>query len=178
LTELIRGGEAKAREWEKLTLVSKAIAYLRGGKPPEPLFVYENKLAFPRFFIVNKTRIFSNTGELLTALQKADNSELRSRAYVLRSENIALSGNVADPAKARIDVVTYSSDRIVLGTSCDSDAILIVTNNYSPSWKAQANGADARIFPVFHTFQGIYLKAGANTVRLGYKPPYALNLCR
>ncbi len=114
LIELLREDQAKYREWEKLPLASKVVGYLRGAKPPEPLFIYENKLVFPRFFMVNKTRTFTDTGELLTALQKADYSELRSTAYVLRSEDIALSENAASPANAKIDVVSYSSDRIIL----------------------------------------------------------------
>jgi len=174
LIELLRGDQARSREWEKLPLASKVVGYLRGAKPPEPLFIYENKLVFPRFFMVNKTRTFTDTGELLTALQKADYSELRSTAYLLRPENLDLSENAASPANAKIDVVSYSSDRIILRTRSDSEGILIVTNNYSPSWKAQVNEAEAGILPVYHTFQGIYLRAGANRVRLEYKPHYEL----
>ena len=174
LIELTRGDQDKFREWERLPLASKMMTYLRGAKPPEPLFIYENELTFPRFFTVNKTRIFSNPGELLSALQKADHRELRATAYVLQSDNIALSENAAGAANVKIDVVSYCCDRITLKARSDSDGILIVSNNYSPSWKALVNEANARIFPVYHTFQGIYIKAGANTVRLEYKPPYTL----
>jgi uncharacterized membrane protein YfhO len=56
--------------------------------------------------------------------------------------------------------------------------MLIISNNYSPFWHASVNGQSAKIVPVHHTFQGIYLKAGENRVSLEYRPPYAFNFSR
>ena len=177
LMELPREDDAVSQQWEKLPLISKVISYLRSAKPASRLFIYENKLVFPRFYMVNKTQTFNDTGELLIALQRADHNELRSTAYVFR-EKISLPGERSAPMSGEINLISYSSDRMTLKTRQDSDGILIISNNYSPFWNANVNGQHARIFPVHHTFQGIYLKAGENRISLEYRPPYVFNFWR
>ena len=178
LVELFRGDTDASRRWDKLALVARSMSYLRGEKPPLPLFVYENRQVLPRYFMVNKARRFDNHDELLTALQRADYNDLRSTAYILDSERIVLSGDESGVAKANTRLISYSSDRIVLASHCESDCILVIADNYSPFWKAEINGFATRIFPVHNAFQGIYVKAGENTVRLEYDPPYAIRIAR
>jgi hypothetical protein len=173
LMELTRVDDAESRKWEKLPFASKITGYLRRDKPASRLFIYENKLVFPRFFLVGKTQTFTDTRELLSALQRANYNELRSTAYLIR-DNLGLSGEKSAPMNGEINLISYSSDHLALETRQDSDGMLIISNNYSPFWNANVNGKYARIFPVHHTFQGIYLKAGENRVSLEYRPPYAL----
>jgi len=177
LIELPRENDAESRKWEKLPLASKVTGYLRCANPASQLYIYVNRLVFPRFFLVGKARTFTDTRDLLTALQRADHNELRSTAYMLR-ENIGLSGEKSAPINGEISLISYSSDRMVLKTRQDSDGMLIISNNYSPFWNANVNGRHARILPVHHTFQGIYLRAGGNTICLEYRPPYAYNFWR
>jgi hypothetical protein len=177
LIELQREHDAESQQWEKLPLISKVTSYLQCAKPASRLFIYENKLAFPRFFMVGNTRTFTDTNELLTALQRSDYNELRSTAYTI-DENIGLSGKKSASISGQISLISYSSDRMTLETRQNSDGMLIITNNYSPFWNATVNGHYARIFRVHHTFQGICLKAGENRVSLEYRPPYALKFRR
>jgi uncharacterized membrane protein YfhO len=66
------------------------------------------------------------------------------------------------------------ADRVVVSVSADRPGIVVVTQNYSPFWKARIDGVESRVIPVDHTFQGVRVEAGKHEVELSYRPPYAL----
>jgi len=151
----------------------RVLDYLRGSQRVPDLYVYENRLALPRFFMVTGVRFFDETSELLRALGTAGISDLRSTAFLLRSDEVPLGILHQDTSRADVKILAYRPDRIHLRAVCGSDCILIATNNFSPFWKATVNNQPARIFPVDHCFQGIPLNSGESVIELNYDPPYA-----
>ena len=75
-----------------------------------------------------------------------------------------------------IDLQRFTSDHITLKVKNPQNSILVITNNYSPYWKATMDGIETKLFPVDHTFQGIYIRSGEHKVILEYSPPYAIHL--
>lgn len=168
----------KVRDWERLGLVRKLLLCVRGDKPELPLYVYENPRFLPRFLVVTRTRLFDNVPELLRDLREASHDDLASTAYLLKSDAAPIFNEDAGRGDGEATLMQYTSDRIVVEVSCETDCILIATNSYSPFWKARINGTSAPIFPVDHAFQGLRLTRGKAMVELEYDPPYVLKLLR
>jgi hypothetical protein len=168
----------EVKTWEKLGMAGKLLAYVRGDKPELPLYVYENLRYLPRFLVVNRTRLFDGVPELLQGLRKASHDDLASTAYLLRSDAVPLSNENSEPCMGKATLMQYTSDRVVVAVSCETDCILITANSYSPFWKAHVNGTSVPIFPVDHAFQGLRLPRGKAMVELEYDPPYVLKLLR
>ncbi len=76
--------------------------------------------------------------------------------------------------KGTIEVQHYSPDTIVLSVKTDGEAMLVVSNNYSPYWKCSINGKEERVYKVDCTFWGIYVPPGKSIIKFTYKPPYRL----
>ena len=167
--------------WENKLWYEKLLYMLHGVTPIIPLYIYENKKVFPRFFLVYKVRYFNDSHQLLNELRQASYDDLRSTAYlsfegrrdstgdIFSGENSSVNINDNDS----VTINNYNSDQISLRVTAEAASILIVTNNYNPYWKAWIDDMEAKVFPVDHTFQGIYMKAGQHKVLLKYMPPYA-----
>lgn len=138
-----------------------------------PLYIYENQEALPRFFLVNHVEIFDNPNQVLVALRHATHNDLRSKAYLARADVSGLPLELLGGKGGKVALVAYSSDQIILDVTTESAAILIVTNNYSPYWRGVVNRIPVKIFPVDHTFQGVYLDPGQHAIVLKYAPPYS-----
>ena len=74
---------------------------------------------------------------------------------------------------AEITLEMYTSDEIRLAVRSEQPSVLVASNSYSPFWKARIDGREARIFPAYHAFWGLYLPAGSRQVVFRFEPPYA-----
>jgi len=68
-------------------------------------------------------------------------------------------------------------DRKLVEVNSSAPAMLFVSENYHPYWKARVNGAPTQVFKAFSTFQAIPIPAGATQVELYYESD-AVGLCK
>lgn len=148
----------------------KVISFLAGKPPGFALYVYENLLALPRFSLMGKVLVFENKNEILEALGKADPTTLSANAFVMASDIRGVPLEELRGAKGDVIIREYGFDKIRLTTHSESACILFTANNWSPYWKAWVNGVETKMFPVDHTFQGVYCPAGYHEVLLRYIP--------
>jgi hypothetical protein len=160
--------------WQERPRRDQFLGRLLGEHPGVPLYVYENTMAFPRFFLASKLNVYDQPAEVLSAMGQADSSELRVTAYACKGELPALTEPLREEKGGTVELTTYSPDRIVLNVHALSDTVLVATNNYSPFWKAHVNGVEKQVFPVNHTFQGLFIPRGDHEIVLTYEPPYSL----
>lgn len=139
-------------------------------KAPEgDLYVYENLDCLPRFFFVHKSVQFDGLEPLLDSLSRADLETIRSAVFVMSNVNLPEAADSLDSvAPGQIEALTYSADHIVLSVNTPANAVLVVTNNWSPYWKAKIDGSSSDIIPVYGAFQGVYVPEGQHLVELNY----------
>jgi len=170
--KLLQGPE---KPWSALHVGQKVRSNIAGNFTGRThLYVYENSDVLPRFFLADRLRVLESGGAVLDALAAAGRDDLRRTAFVERAmlpplltENVGLSSGT-------VSLSLYEADRIRLSLDMKGASVLIVTNSYSPFWRALVDGVETPLFPADHAFWGIYLPRGAKTVELLYDPPYQL----
>ena len=163
------------KPWNLSTDREKAMIHITANLGGEnPLYIYRNADAFPRFFLVPSVREFADESSLLDAMAGAGVAALREGVFVEKGwleEDMTAGLGFGD---GTVELVSYKPDHIELEVRTDGPAILAVANSYSPYWQARVDGAPAEIFPAYHTFWGVAVAAGAHRVVFDYVPPYRL----
>ncbi len=164
---------ALQRAWQTRPLRDKLYRLIRGEYPGEPLYVYENLGVLPRAFLVGRVITFQGEEQLLHALSRATRNDLAATAYIMHADAQGLSLRPGGGEGGSVGIRDYRADRITLDVDARSDSVLVVTNNYSPFWKAHVDGRQVPVFPADHAFQGLAVPRGRHTVVLSYEPPWA-----
>jgi hypothetical protein len=163
------------KPWNSLDNREKATVHVAANLGGEnPLYIYRNGDAFPRFFLAPLVREFADETALLDAMAGAGAGALRESVFVEKGwlkEGVAENLGFSESA---VELVSYAPDRIELNLRADGPAILAVVNSYSPYWQARVDGEAEEIFPAYHTFWGVAVAAGAHRVVFDYVPPYRL----
>lgn len=159
-------------EWSSLSKLEKGARMLTGSVPQRPIYVYENLGYSSRAFVAGKSAVFSGEDALLDSLSSASLSTIKSTVFLEQEDAELIPLRQMIQGNSNVSFMDYTPDRIVISVDADHNGILVITNNYSPFWKCDVDGIQSRLFPVYHTFQGIYLEAGKHEIILTYDPPY------
>ncbi len=162
----LRGPGRSPRELTQLEKASLAMKFNFGLD--ERYFVYENTAVLPRYFLTKALRSFSDEDRLLASLKSATLAELRNTAF-LEGELPETRPNFRT---GKVKEVEFEDDRIVLEVEADGPSFLVVTNSYSPFWKARINGREQPIRPTYHALWGLSVPEGRHRIEWTYEPPY------
>ncbi len=135
--------------WQNLSAKDKLLYNLSENFKGKNYYIYENKEAFPRWFLISES-LYSDQ---------------------LQDFPAGFSGV---PVIGAIQKTEYTSDRIVLSVSANEDSVLVITNNYNKNWKCvfQNTGRSCTIEKAFGLFWGVQIPKGEQTLTFSYAPPY------
>lgn len=136
------------------------------------LYIYENELCLPRFFISDGITVFDTKDDLLQAMAEADIETLQENVFVEQAFWNDMDASLLGLSNAEVEIQMNSPDRIKLSVETDGRGILVASSTYSPYWVCKVNGVEKEIFPVYHTFIGVPIEKGEHVVQLEYCPPY------
>lgn len=159
--------------WARGSLPGKILGLYRGDYLGSRLFIYENPLVLPRFFLPPGVLTFASRGELLKGLGSASVEDLRASVYVSEEDAPQLRTTTASAGPGTVLVKSYALEHSRLDVTAPAPGCLVFSNTYSPFWRASIDGAPVPIFPAYHTFMGITVPAGQHVVEFRYAPPYA-----
>ena len=138
------------------------------------IFVMRNSNCLPRARVVFKYEKAENREGILKRIAQPDFDYRNS--VILEEEMPGL-------IQADKDSLAYKEARIYdddlssfkLKIDLDKSAILVLSENYYPAWKAYVNGKNAKIYTANYLFRAIYLKKGKNEVELKFDSlPYKI----
>jgi uncharacterized membrane protein YvlD (DUF360 family) len=157
--------------WRALNRPHRLISIVRGDYPGAALYLYENPDVLPRFFFADTVQFLPDGQSALAAMASRTSLQLRSSVFIEAryATQLRTVDERSDDAGA-IELVKYSADEIELNVSTRSSKVLVVSNNYSPYWKAWIDGQTTSIVPADYTFQGLTIPIGAHRVVLRYVP--------
>lgn len=132
--------------------------------------VYQNRLALPRAFLVDRVvRVNSGNAALSTVANPA--FDLHATAVAERPI-FGLSrskGREASPAgTARI--THYGADRVTVEATAPRLRMLVLTDTYFPGWTASVDGRPASVEQVDYLLRGVVVPAGTHQVEFRYRP--------
>ena len=165
---------SRPKPWSALSHADKTRENVKANfRGMEDLYVYRNTRVLPRFFSPTRVLAFGDKDKLLDAIATSPTDTLRTTLFIENNavpDALTKSGPLGD---LKIRLTEYTSDKIRLALNSDRPTVLAVMNTYSPFWTAEIDGKNARIFPAYHAFWGLFIPPGSKEVVIRYKPPYA-----
>ncbi|NLE74859.1 MAG: YfhO family protein [Actinobacteria bacterium] len=135
------------------------------------LYVYELEGTLPRAFIVGSTHTFESEEDLLDALAAAPLEELGRTAFIEEHDGPP----PLTPGKGgTVESFSRSPDRLNLKVRANSQALLIVTEQFNRFWKAEIDGMSTPVHPVNGPFMAVSIPEGIHSVAMRYDPPYSI----
>jgi Bacterial membrane protein YfhO len=142
--------------------------------------IYTNPQALPRAFLVGGQHVVASGGAALDAVTAATFS---ARAVAVTEKPIAgLPRGAAGRAPGSARIADYEAERVSVHTVSGRPALLVLTDNWYPGWRASVDGRDVPIHRVDYVVRGVVVPAGAHTVEFRYRPAswrvgWILSLC-
>jgi uncharacterized membrane protein YfhO len=90
-----------------------------------------------------------------------ENSKYRDRARLEDAEGYVIG---------RADIAKYSDSEVIINYSAPRDANLILSDTYTPGWKAELNSKEAAVEKYMGVFRQVSVPKGEGTVRFHYEP--------
>lgn len=164
--------DAMRAEWARSSLIAKLRGVASGRDYlGERLYVYDNPLALPRYFVAPRLRTFQDADALLATLGTASVSDFTGAVFCAEAD-VPPSLRSDGLAGGTVDVVSYSLERSVLRVRSDG-GYLVCSTPFARFWTCTIGGRRAEILPAYHAFMMVPVPAGELEVEWRYEPPYA-----
>ncbi|HOE11170.1 MAG TPA: hypothetical protein PLQ35_12585 [bacterium] len=130
--------------------------------------VFENPTAFPPAWIATHWELISDATERIEIMISG---QINLRETVLFDQFPPSDCMVSNREEAiSITIERPSSDEILFQISPNTEGFLIVTEGYSPWWRAEMNGGSVPVLRADHAFMAIPIHGEAGILRLRYRP--------
>lgn len=127
--------------------------------------IYENQNALPRAFITNKYLVIPDKKRVLENFFDLNFNE---REYVILEKDPGLIGRNLKLKSA--ELIKYEPNRVIIKTKSDGNAILFLSDNNYPGWKAKVDGREENIYTANYTFRAVKVPKGEHFVEFYYFP--------
>ncbi|MEX0822330.1 MAG: YfhO family protein [Rhodothermales bacterium] len=133
------------------------------------MYVLENPDALPRAFLVGEIEMADGPEAAYERLRGAD-FDPRRTAVLYESVDID-PVPIDSSSTARVDMVSYAPDEIVLDAETDAPRLLILSEMFYPAgWDATVDGEDAPIYRANHLLRAVPVPEGSHRVELRFDP--------
>jgi hypothetical protein len=146
----------------------------------DDVLILENKRALPRAWLVGEAEAVDGEEALRRISGEGDDGardfdpQRTALLEVAAAELPALPGGEL-PAGSGARITSYEPNRIVVDTSAQSPAVLVLSEINYPGWEAMVDGEAARIHATDYLLRGVVVPAGQHRVEMRYRAPAARN---
>ena len=127
--------------------------------------ISENNV-LPRAYIVQNFLIEKGHAKILGKLF-GESFDPKSQVVIEEKPNIKPN---KDATYSLPEIVEYQNEKVIIKTETNDSGILVLTDNYYPSWKAYVNGEETKIFRANYTFRAVEVPSGKNIIEFLYEP--------
>jgi hypothetical protein len=125
----------------------------------------ENRNCFPRAFLASSTQVLPNNRRIIELVLNGDGN-LRHQVYLEEQPQLRLSDSADSMGEASI--LYYGSDSIEIAVNSPRNSILVLTDNYRPSWTASGDGMPLRVYRADGAFRAVEVAAGTKHIVFAY----------
>ena len=128
-------------------------------------FIYENKDAFPKAFLVGNYDVIPDDQKIIDKVLNKD-FDLRTSAVLEKDPKIKNDQDLTGNTK----IIKYEPNRVIIEIDVNREALLVLSDNYYPGWRAKVNGKEKEVLRTNYTFRGVAIPKGKNRVEMYYDP--------
>ena len=132
-----------------------------GGQPYESVYALPG---LPRARLMADAVVVPDADAVATILDPGFDPE--AQVVLAEEPPLSLTGG---PVSGEVTWEERGVDRMRLRVSSDRDALLVLADNWFPSWHARVDGAEAPVLRAYHTLRAVPVAAGEHTVELYYR---------
>lgn len=125
--------------------------------------LFKNNMALPRATLFYAYEVIKDNKAILKRFY-SDNFDFRDRLILEEAPNI----KTELISKGEANILLYSPNKVIIKTKTTSPAILFLSDNYYPGWKAFVNGKKEKILRADYSFRAIAVPAGESKVEFNY----------
>jgi len=130
--------------------------------------ILTNETVLPRVFIVPDYRVVTDDD----ALDLLKRSDFDPSATVLLSEDPGFTPVSSDTSVGEALLISYEPDRVVVEATTSSTALLVLSDNYYPMWRAVIDGRPTKIYRAYYTLRAVVVEPGSHAVEFVYDSIY------
>lgn len=137
--------------------------------------IYRNKYFLPRFFIVQKAKVFSEPEKILDFLHSSEFNPLEVVAIENFPKSILISLDSTNNKKisftsTNVQLLKYTEEQIVLKTTLPSPAFLFLSDYFYPGWKVFVDKKLNKIYRANYLFKAVFLDKGEHIIEFIFRP--------
>ena len=130
--------------------------------------IYHNRNVLPRAFVVYRAEIVDHAAQ---SLERVTDSSFDFREQVVLEEMPARWTEPPEvPTSAAVYIVDYQPNQVKVQVETSADGLLVLTDTYSPGWKALLDGQATPVYIANHAFRAVVVPAGTHQVEFVYEP--------
>lgn len=128
--------------------------------------VYPSGMDGPRARLVGDVVVEEDDGAAVQLLLDPEAFDPRVQAVLPEEPPLDLPGG---PVVGDVEWLERGLNRQRLRVDAEQPALLVISENWFPAWRATVDGEEAPVLRANHTFRGIPVEAGAREVELVYR---------
>ena len=139
----------------------------REVKTLQKLQVFENPQANDRAYMVHQWMVEPDEDKLDGRIL-SQGFDANRQVGLFANPGIVPSDEAQSVGGDSVMIDRYDNDRITIRTASGADGILVLADNWYPSWKAFVDGAEMEVLRANGSFRGVVLRAGRHEVEFRY----------
>src|SRR3989344_3688713 len=134
-------------------------------KPPWQ--IYENLHALPRVFLASDYKVETDKNKIIDLIF---DDKINPAETLFLEENIVPKVTFGSVENAKVEVKTYTPNKIVLQTDATSNSILFLSDSFYPGWKVSIDGENGKTYRADYAFRAVPVQKGKHEVIFWYYP--------
>jgi len=127
--------------------------------------LFRNDNALPRAFLVSNYEVIPDRQDIYRLIL-AGGENLREKVFLEKEPSIEIRPSDSSKMTAAIDL--YTTDSVIISVNNDSNALLVLIDNYYRFWDAWIDGVKTEILRADGSFRAVPIKPGTHRVLFKY----------
>jgi len=121
--------------------------------------LFKNKLAFARAKLFYNYEVIEESKGIIKRFY-GDDFDFRNVLILEETPNLKLESNASGSAK----IISYTPNKVIIKSSSRSPALLFLSDNFYPGWKARIDGKNSKIYRADYSFRSVVVPKGESVV--------------
>lgn len=137
--------------------------------------VYRNKDVLPRAYMVHDVQVIESEEKMLEVLTSGtfdfrQTVLLGNELPANQKTVIRLPSDKTRNEPESVQFLLFTNDRVELSVEAETPGMLVMSDVFTPGWKAMVDGQPVPIQRANYTFRAVFVPAGAHRVAFYYQP--------